>query len=361
MALVSGREREARKIRQANRAAAVGNLLLGNFNNWYDFLQADAIDLENLPRRQLRSGKADVKARLSPEIKAFCSKNFKGMNEQKLSRLYEEIKAFRGTEIPLVEFEQRFAPIKREVLKNRPKHITVCISLWGLQFKCPEEEITKDLIEALKLVIDSQEQLEKYETQTHTKLKRERDLIGSLARKRVFAARSAVTSSFNLMEAYLNGLAWDYVQTHGTAHLSNRRKKLLEDTMSVSFRDKLYKYPEILSGRPLWQEPDQELEYFINTLKPFRDSLVHPSPFSVPEKFGGYDKLSRFYRVDYDTAIDVANLLLKLTKRIHIHIFGKEQASPIWLYELENEGKESWAIRNVPNKSLVGDPKSGAF
>jgi hypothetical protein len=96
MSLISGREREARQIRQANRAAAVGRLMLGEFDNWHAFLQADAIDLENLPHRRLKAGRADVKTRLSTEIKNFCSRNFQGMSETKLSRLYEEIKAFRG-------------------------------------------------------------------------------------------------------------------------------------------------------------------------------------------------------------------------------------------------------------------------
>jgi hypothetical protein len=332
MTLVSGREREARKIRQANRAAAVGRLLLGEFNDWHDFLQADVVDLENLPRRQLKSGQADVRERLSLEIRGFCARNFRGMNEQKLSRLYEEIKAFRGLELPLIEFEQRFAPIKQEVLKSHPKHTTV----WGLQFKCPEEEITKDLTEALQIVTESQAELTEYETEAHSKLRYKRDSISLLSRRKIFAARSVVTSCFNLMEAYLNGLAWDYVQTHSTVHLSNRRKKLLEDTMSISFRDKIFKYPEILAGHPLWQEPNQELEEFVNILKPFRDSLVHPSPFSVPEKFGGYDKLRLFYRVDYDTAILAVNLLITLIRQIHLHIFGSKQVMPIWLNDLED-------------------------
>ncbi|MFN8459315.1 MAG: hypothetical protein U0401_32465, partial [Anaerolineae bacterium] len=79
MSLYSGREREVKQIRQANRAAAVGRLMLGEFDSWHTFLQADAIALENLPRRQLKSGRADVKARLSTEIKLFCSRNFQGM------------------------------------------------------------------------------------------------------------------------------------------------------------------------------------------------------------------------------------------------------------------------------------------
>jgi len=54
MDIVFGRKKEARKIRQSNRAAAVGRLLLGDLNDWQDYLQADVVNLENLPRRQLK-------------------------------------------------------------------------------------------------------------------------------------------------------------------------------------------------------------------------------------------------------------------------------------------------------------------
>ncbi len=142
MAHLSGREKEARLIRKANRAATVGRLMLGEINTWQEFLQADVLELENLPRRQLRSGKSDVKKRLTPEIKKFYSRNFSRMTNSKLSLLYEDIKAFRGLEIPLKEFEEKYASVKPSVLKGNPAHLTVTISLWGLQFKFPEDELT---------------------------------------------------------------------------------------------------------------------------------------------------------------------------------------------------------------------------
>ncbi|MBT3322260.1 MAG: hypothetical protein HN392_08235 [Anaerolineae bacterium] len=69
---LSGREREANLIRRANRAAAVGRLMLGEFYSWNQFLEADSVDLVSLPRRMLKSGLRDIKARLSQEIGAFC-------------------------------------------------------------------------------------------------------------------------------------------------------------------------------------------------------------------------------------------------------------------------------------------------
>lgn len=337
--LSSGREREAKLIHQANRAAAVGRLMLGELNTWQQFLKADTIDLISLPRRNLKAALVDVRERLSKEIKSFCSQNFWEMDERKLSLLYEEIKAYQGIEIPLPEFEERFSPIRREVLKGNPAHATVCISLWGLQFRFPEDELAKDLTTALHLISEAHTNLNGYKTKPHLELEKDRQEISLSMRKRMFAARSAVLCCFNLLEAYLNGLAWDYMQTCDTSSLSNRKRKLLEDTTSVSIRDKLSKYPEIITGRKLWKEPDEEFDEFVDILKPYRDSLVHPSPFLAPERLGGYDKLRLFYRVDNDTALATVSLLVRIIQRIHKHIQQDGVAVLAWVCDLESEVK----------------------
>ncbi len=342
MPSTSGREKEVKLIRQANRASATARLMLGKFDDWHEFLKADTIDLDSLPRRNLKSGSKDVKRRLSREIEGFCSRNFQSMDERKLAQLYEAIKAHRGLELPLSEFENHFSPLHLKVLKGRPKHLTVCISLWGLQFKFPEEEMAKDLIEALNMAVTVKIGLEDYKNKHHSENRENRTQIGTLTRQKSFAARSAVISCFNLIEAYLNGLAWDYVQTNGTEQLSNRKRSLLEDTNQVSTRDKLMKYPMTITGRQLWEEPDDEVEAFISTLKPFRDSLMHPSPFSAPEKHGGYDKLSLFYRVDCDTGLLTAKLLVNLVKRIQKHVYEEQSTLPVWINELDKEVQKCW-------------------
>ena len=195
------------------------------------------------------------------------------------------------------------------------------------------------MISALYLVSETHTELNPYRGKPLVKLKKEKSEIASLLRKRMFAVHSAILSCFNLMEAYLNGLAWDYVQTHGTVSLSNQKRKLLEDTTSASIREKLVKYPKIIAGRELWKEPDGELDGFVDILKPYRDSLVHPSPFSAPERFGGYDKLRLFYRIDYDTALVTADLLVRIIRRIHEHVYCGGSALPVWICDLESEVK----------------------
>ena len=204
--------------------------------------------------------------------------------------------------------------------------------------------MAKDLIEALNIAVAVEISLEEYKKKHHSENRENRTQIGTLTRQKSFASRSAVISCFNLIEAYLNGLAWDYVQTHGTEHLSNRKKSLLEDTTQISTRDKLTKYPKTITDRQLWDEPDEELEGFIGTLKPFRDSLMHPSPFSAPEKHGGYDKLSLFYRVDCDTGLLTAKLLVNLVKRIQKHVYEEQAVLPVWIDELDKEVQKCWKL-----------------
>lgn len=332
----SGRDKEAFMIRQANRAAAVGRLMLGETRHWVEFLGEDQVDLTALPRRQLKSGKADVKKRLSVELEKFCEKNFKGMTQQRLSDMYEDIKAFRGMEMPLLEFERRFALVRKEVLRGNPAHLTVSVSLWGLQFRIPEGELAKDIVEAVDLGAAAEEQLSRFESSPQGELLRNRAKIGSLFRQKMFAARSGVIACFNLMEAYLNGIAWDFLRTTDTALLSNRSKKLLEDSTSASIREKLQKYPEIIVGTSPWSADDTDLVQFLEVVKPFRDSLVHPSPFAAPEKFGGYDKLRLLYRIDKDTAELAVSTTTKLVLRIHRHIKPKAPVPP-WLEDLRTK------------------------
>jgi hypothetical protein len=333
MSTLSGRDKEALRIKQANRAAAVGRLMLGLIKDWHEFLEADTADLASLPRRQLKSGRGDVKKRLSASISGFCKNNFIGMTEQKLSLLYEEVKATRGLELPLLEFEERFAVVQPGVFKGIPAHLTVSISLWGLQYLVPEELLAKDVASAVEISSTADLKLQEFEHLSHSELQDKRDDIRLLVRQKQFGARAAVIACFNLMEAYLNGLAWDYLRTQNTDTLSNRQRNMLDDSKSTTIRAKLKNYPEMITGSSPWEAEDADLQGFLDLVKPFRDSLVHPSPFNAPEKFGGYDKLRLLYRVDYDTAAVAVTLTDNIIKKLHRHIKGDSEPMPTWMTE----------------------------
>jgi hypothetical protein len=344
-----GRDLEAGRIRRANRAAAVGRLMLGEIENWEEFLKADTEELEILPRRVLKHAAADVKKIVSKEVKKFCNKNFENMTEEKLEALYENIKAFRGFELPLKEFEQQYAKVLKRVLKSAPSHATIVISLWGLKFQFPEDYLAKDLSQGIKEALEANSKLEKYKTSPHRTALNQHDEITSILRIGEHACRSCLLTAFNLVEAYLNGIAWDFSQDeHTFQSLSKRNQARLKDAGNVTLRDKILKYPRIITNRHLWDDNDEPAKSFLTISKPFRDSLVHPSPFSAPEKFGGYDKLRMFYRINIGVAMWTIKITCELIDKIHKHINGEKAMRPEWLSELLDE---------LDNYEFNGEPK----
>jgi hypothetical protein len=143
-----------------------------------------------------------------------------------------------------------------------------------------------------------------------------------------------VLSCFNLVEAYFNSLAWEFLQKPNVASgLSNRAKKLLEDTTGVSLGDKILKYPELICGFPVFKRNEEPFMSFMDIVKPYRDSLVHPSPFLAPERFGGYDKLRKLYRIGLDTALLAAHFTTDLIGQTHRNLANAEEQHPLWLQE----------------------------
>lgn len=140
-----------------------------------------------------------------------------------------------------------------------------------------------------------------------------------------------VLSCFNLVEAYLNGLAWDCLNEKNHQPLSGKKEKRLRDTYNTSLRDKLIHYPEDIFGLSVFKNGEDPANAFLEIVKPFRDSLVHPSPFSAPEKFGGYDKLMCLYRIDLDTAILASHLASAIVCQIHQKVVNATEDHPDWL------------------------------
>ena len=328
----TGRAKKASAIQIADKASVLGRLMLGKVNDWEEFLKPSTTDYTKLTRDQLRSGYIDVKSRLQKEIETFYSKNFVQLEKKKIIVLYDDIVSQRGLQVPLMEFEERYGKVNRVVLKKNPAHLTVSITLWGLKFLFPEDLLAKDILAALEILKESKEKTMGYKSLPDI-------------RRIEFAQRAIVLSSFNLMESYLNGLAWDYCQSHDLSALSKRKANLLTDTANASIREKLIKYPAIILGRDDFTI--NGVNEFLDVIKPFRDSLVHPSPFSAPEKFGGYEKLKKLYELDYHVAITAVASIVLIIKGI-VELIEKSQQSPQWLH-----GVEDWLSKHGGKKELT--------
>ena len=330
----SGREKEVALITQTNQAVAVARLMLNEFDSWEDFLEPSTTDYSSLPRKQLKSGKNDIQKNLNKEIKAFCNKNFQKFTVKTLSKLYTAISASKGMNLPLKEFEKNYGKINPSVIKGNPSHLTVHISLWGLQFLFPEDLLAKDVTVSLLLLQNSLTTLKKFKYKPHSQLSAKKTGISEVVRQQEFAQRTIILSCFNLLESFLNGIAWDYCQNTDLSKMSNRQRGKITDTSSVRFRWKLLNYPKIISGIEL--NFIEKCELFLETVKPFRDSLVHPSPFSAPEKFGGYSKLRKIYDLNKCVAIQAVDLTVEIILSTYKHIYGKSKR-PVWLDELQEQ------------------------
>ena len=205
----TGRDRIIPNLQRTQRAAAAGRLLMGHLESWDDFSQPEVTDFETFGRRYLRASRAKFRTWVSKEIKKFCNLNFKEMTEVKLESLYLEVKRRRGLEIPLSEFETKFATLKEKKLIGAPLHCTVVISLWGLQLMFLEDMFSRDIIEAVRQLRSANKNLEPYQGKDFKYFYDQRDQTVADVQMRGFAERACLLVCFNLVESSLNGLAWN--------------------------------------------------------------------------------------------------------------------------------------------------------
>jgi hypothetical protein len=334
----SGREREAKEIARYQRAAEVGRLMLGDLRHPMKWIfYKEYLDK---PRRELRERREAIRSYLRGEVDKFCKTNFENVKPEDLAGLYEPLYA-RGSSwrLPLTEFVQLLGHPREGVLKGAPLHSTVCLSyLWGLQTEFPEMHLIKDLAYSFNRAVEAERKFKEYDEMPRSTAKTKKKEIAELVRSGIFHRRMCVLSCFNLVEAYINGLAWAYVQTQDISSLSNRKQKVLTEGQT-SILDKLVRIPQIITGRsPGPLEIDREpLSIFRDTIKPFRDSIVHASPFAAPERFGGYEKLSKVYELNLETVRQTVDMTLEIIGRIHRFVGGNDPL-PQWVHSRRDNG-----------------------
>jgi hypothetical protein len=327
-----GRTREASEIVRLRRAAAVGRLMLGELHAPLEKIEQEHYVTK--PRRELKAEVAALRSSLRGELRRFCQQNFVNASPEKLGDLYEDILAHNSQyRLPLHEFVNRVGQPRSNVLKGAPAHATVCLSPWGLQTEFPEMHLARDLALSYNDALDAEDVRDSHGTVSWRKAKEEefrRPLAAALSRGK-FAMRMCLLSCFNLTEAFINGIAWEFVQSGDVAGLSKHQQDLLTKGQA-SLLDKLAKVPAIVKGQdrgPLTEDQDP-LSTFRDLVKPFRDSIVHASPFSAPERFGGYDKLERVYKLEMPTVTNAVELTLRIVGTIH-EFMGSGPGLPAWM------------------------------
>lgn len=332
---MKGRKGETERIRGANKAVAIVKLMDGRLRSWEEFLKPDADNIELISRKILKGAYHDVKDRVEKEIKAFCDANFVNMTQEKLIDIYEYVKEWRGLEMPLREFEEKFAKFRPNALASNPLHSTLRISLWGLGFEFPEKHLADDIETALVNAQKYESDLTIYQETAHEVNLSKRDDIARCIRQVKYNSRAVLLSCFNLVEAYFNSLAWEFVQKNeNMSRLSKNDVDSLQDGGRVPIRDKMIKYPRIITGKQILFDNQDPMKSFLEIIKPYRDSLVHPSPFSAAERFGGYNKLRLMYRIHYDTALIAAHQSIAIIGETHRVVSADQNIYPDWLQGL---------------------------
>lgn len=332
MLIKTGRDREVNAIVSHERAVEVANLLMGKLDRPMRRIFAE--DYRSLPRRNLRSGKASLRDGRAEELEGFCERNFGTTNVRRLAGLYERLyERASQLRLPLREFAALIGQPQEGVLRGSPRHSTIAISPWGLQTEFPEMHLVRDIAVAFNSALDLEREIKQHEGTPWTKAKREdvRQHIAYVNTRAAFHRRMCVLACFNLIEAYINGVAWDFTESHDISGLAKNKQAVLTSGQA-SILDKVVKIPEIVTCKtpgPLSADKDP-LKTFKEIIKPFRDSIVHASPFSAPARFGGYDKLSKVYELTPQTVRSTVDLTVDIVGRIH-QFLGRDGNSPQWL------------------------------
>lgn len=331
-----GRNREIDEIIKYRRTAEVGQLLLGEAPDGMKPIFRD--EMRQWPRRKIRDER-EIARGLRPEIRHFISENFPNMQpSHKLSELYEPLYYNGSIRMPLRDFEKFVGGTREGLFRGAPLHSTVHISGWGLQTEFPEDHLYKDLAVTYNELLAIQEEVAearrpRISDMKYTHVRRQ---FADTLRREQARKRMCLLACFNLIEAYVNGLAWEYAVTHDTSSLSNTDKDMLLKAKG-SIVKRLIRIPEVVSGEgSLLHEAKPPLSTFIETIKPYRDSIVHASPFAAPEKFGGYDKLERIYELEFSTVKEAVEITEQIINHLHRGSGGDGEFPPWYAGRSEN-------------------------
>lgn len=333
-----GREREIKEIVTYLRAAQVGRVFLGDANGKMSPVFPEMVQTWSRPR--IRGERERIRSYLRGEVKKFCKANFPKVEPLRLSEMYEPLYRHAGNlKLPLADF-QEFAngDLRGTIFRGAPLHSTVIISAhWGLKLEFPEHHLMNDLAFAYNQMRTQDLELAKIKKLHWSDIKDRELEIADRIRRSTSYRRMCLLACFNLIEAYVNGLAWEYAKSHSLDNLTKDQRKMIGEG-SGSILNRIIEIPKIVSGKHSSLKPDRyPLKEFEETIKPYRNSIVHASPFAVPEKFGGYDKLDKLYNLEGQTVVLAVNVIQDLIGEIHRLIDGTGDL-PNWYLPRKKNG-----------------------
>jgi hypothetical protein len=155
--------------------------------------------------------------------------------------------------------------------------------------------------------------------------------------------RTSVLSAFYFVEAYLNGIGFDYFVRHGDKLNADVKDKLLEwDSVKkrerwLNIRDKFLQYPKIILGLadpPIREDNSKNLKFFLGEARELRDGLVHQSPKGLVR--ADVSKVTAMVGLRFDDATRVVDTAIALVQEVNT-ILGQNGMNLGWLVPRKNE------------------------
>lgn len=153
---------------------------------------------------------------------------------------------------------------------------------------------------------------------------------------------ATVITAFNLLEAYLNAIAFCYYVTN-FPKLDDKSRMILTEWDHIhqkhkfmSLRDKALQYPKIFLGRidpPLVESNCEELSFILERAKALRDSIVHASPFPI----NGVRKEDNFLQLKFNEVEKIVDYTIKLIRKIEYITRGDDKHLS-WLFDRRADG-----------------------
>ena len=246
--------------------------------------------------------------------------------------------SYYPTVVELREFFQDYAKVWADSALF-PAHVRVCFDPSGLVpwggVRILEATIYEDMASLWNLL--------KIRNDRHTGTQSPRELKTNDA-----LCRSTVAAAVYFVEAYLNGLAFDYL-TENSNTLTEENKEILSDfdfsknrPRYLSLREKILKYQQIILQKahaPIQPNNLQPLECLLEISDSIRNSLAHPAPNPNP-RTGYPDKELAIYSVTAQTAQGAVDSAIELVLSLETLLHG-DLSRISWLLKRNNEGEFS--------------------
>ena len=326
----------------------------------YTLINAMTVDL----KKQIDLAKERIAQLKKSELQSYINKTKQEINKLRShlgvkvpnSVLVELLTMAEGTTkgtliwLPKYGIKNLFAYYERAFpgFETFPEHI--CIGVDAGTLRRQQGPVELSLLEAI--LFEDMYALFNLSKEHHTKLDRLNDS------KRLFKTSYAlclatITSAFYFVEAYLNGIAFDYYIAN-EAKLDDQTKMILTEwnpTMNrpryLTLRDKALQYPRIILGSinpPLQESNCPELAFIIGRATFLRNAVVHASPKLNLETFV-IEKQQVLSNIDFGEVERIVDNAATLVRKLETAVRGDDKRL-FWLHERGPDGFFPEAVFN---------------